>query len=156
MLKLKLCSYFLTCLVFVAVAAKASTVTPAINSPAIRTAKISGTTIEYIDIGVGAYTLVVESGVGMGLSYWQPLLADFAKLPLRTIIYSRAGNGGSDKANDVSLAVSNKRLALLLQALAAENRRFRGGEGVRVGVGPLARGDPGLRTQVLERLLHQY
>lgn len=121
MLKLNLCRYFLTGLVFFAVAAKAGTVIPAINSPAIRTAHISGTTIEYIDIGAGAYTLVVESGVGMGLSYWQPLLADFAKLPLRTIIYSRAGNGGSDKANDVSLAASNKRLALLLQKIAAEN-----------------------------------
>ena len=29
--------------------------------------------LEYIDIGAGDYTLLVESGVGMGVGYWQPL-----------------------------------------------------------------------------------
>lgn len=54
---------------------------------------IDNTKLEYINIGAGDFTLVVESGVGMGVGYWQPLLPELTKLNVRTIIYSRAGNG---------------------------------------------------------------
>lgn len=81
---------------------------------------IDGTQIEYIDIGAGSTTLVIESGIGMGLAYWQPLLADLSKLNIRTVIYSRAGNGKSQAAKDVSLASSNQRLEKLLTAINAK------------------------------------
>ncbi len=82
----------------------------------------SGVTLEYLDVGSGDYTLVIESGVGMGVGYWQPLLPDLAKRDLRTIIYSRAGNGKSTPAKDVSLTASNARLHTLLGALGAGNK----------------------------------
>ncbi|WP_031569681.1 alpha/beta fold hydrolase [Rheinheimera texasensis] len=78
---------------------------------------IDGIQLEYIDFGAGSKTLVIESGIGMGLAYWQPLLADLSKLHIRTVIYSRAGNGKSQTANDVSLAASNRRLEKLLTAI---------------------------------------
>ncbi len=78
---------------------------------------VEGVQLEYLEIGAGKTTLVIESGVGMGVAYWQPLFADFAKLDLRTIVYSRAGNGQSGAATDVSLSASNQRLAKLLTAL---------------------------------------
>jgi hypothetical protein len=30
--------------------------------------------LEYIDVGAGDINIVVESGIGMGVNYWQPLL----------------------------------------------------------------------------------
>lgn len=82
---------------------------------------IDGIQIEYIDIGAGSTTLVIESGIGMGLAYWQPLLADLSKLNIRAVIYSRAGNGKSQAAKDVSLATSNRRLKKLLTAINAKD-----------------------------------
>ncbi|WP_445427380.1 alpha/beta fold hydrolase [Alishewanella sp. HL-SH05] len=81
---------------------------------------IDGIQIEYIDIGAGSKTLVIESGIGMGLAYWQPLLADLSKLNIRTVIYSRAGNGKSQAAKYVSLATSNQRLEKLLSTIHAK------------------------------------
>jgi len=81
---------------------------------------VDGIQLEYIDIGAGSQTLVIESGIGMGLAYWQPLLADLSKLNIRTIIYSRTGNGKSQATKDVSLAASNQRLEKLLTAINAK------------------------------------
>lgn len=80
------------------------------------------TRLEYIDVGSGEYTLVIESGIGMGVSYWQSLLPDLVQLKVRTIIYSRAGNGQSPQADDVTLATSNNRLHQLLTAVSAGNK----------------------------------
>lgn len=85
-----------------------------------RVLAIDGIQMEYIDIGAGSKTLVIESGIGMGLAYWQPLLDDLSKLHIRTVIYSRAGNGKSQAAKDVSLAASNQRLEKLLTAINAK------------------------------------
>lgn len=94
---------------------------PAIAQPhEPRVLVIDGIQMEYIDIGAGNKTLVIESGIGMGLAYWQPLLADLSKLHIRTVIYSRAGNGESQAAKDVSLAASNQRLEKLLTAINAK------------------------------------
>lgn len=82
---------------------------------------VDGIQLEYIDIGTGSQTLVIESGIGMGLAYWQPLFDDISKLNIRTIIYSRAGNGKSQAAQDVSLAASNLRLEKLLVAINAKD-----------------------------------
>lgn len=89
-----------------------------------RFATVDNIKLEYIDVGTGDYTLLVESGVGMGVGYWQPLLADLAKLNVRTIIYSRAGNGQSGSVDDISLQASNRRLALLLQTINADNDKL--------------------------------
>ena len=85
-----------------------------------RVLAIDGIQMEYIDIGAGSKTLVIESGIGMGLAYWQPLLDDLSKLHIRTVIYSRAGNGKSQAAKEVSLAASNQRLEKLLTAINAK------------------------------------
>lgn len=85
---------------------------------------VDNTKIEYIDIGAGNFTLVIESGVGMGVSYWQFLVPDLANLNVRTIIYSRAGNGKSGSADDVSLSASNRRLAQLLASLKADDKKL--------------------------------
>lgn len=85
-----------------------------------RVLAIDGIQMEYIDIGAGSKTLVIESGIGMGLAYWQPLLDDLSKLHIRTVIYSRAGNGKSHAAKEVSLAASNQRLEKLLTAINAK------------------------------------
>lgn len=82
---------------------------------------VDGIQMEYIDIGAGSKTLVIESGIGMGLAYWQPLFADLSKLNIRTVIYSRAGNGKSQAAKDVSLATSNQRLEKLLSKIHAKD-----------------------------------
>jgi pimeloyl-ACP methyl ester carboxylesterase len=96
----------------------------------IQQAEIGGLALEYVDSASlantptaatqGGYTLVVESGVGTGLRYWQPLLADFAALPMRTIIYSRAGNGQSEQTADPSLPATALRLTQLLQQLKVQ------------------------------------
>lgn len=96
----------------------------AVTAQDIKFATVDNIKLEYIDIGAGDYTLVLESGVGMGVGYWLPLLPDLAGLNTRTIIYSRAGNGQSDSANDISLAASNRRLALLLQTIKADNSKL--------------------------------
>lgn len=77
--------------------------------------------IEYVDLGSGEYTLVIESGIGVGVGYWEPYFNDIEKLNVRTIIYSRSGNGLSQKTNDVTLSSSNKRLKSLLLDLNAGN-----------------------------------
>jgi hypothetical protein len=81
---------------------------------------VDGVQLEYLDLGQGKHTLVIESGIGQGVSYWQPLVADLAQLAIRIIIYSRAGNGQSQAHADVSLASSNARLAKLLTSLGAQ------------------------------------
>lgn len=60
----------------------------------------------------------------MGVGYWQPLFADLAQLNVRTIIYSRAGIGQSGSVDDISLSASNRRLALLLQTIKADNDKL--------------------------------
>lgn len=83
---------------------------------------VDGVRLEYLDIGSGSHTLVLETGVGQGLAYWQPMLAELSRLNLRTVLYSRAGNGQSGPATDISLAASNQRLAKLLTALGIDNQ----------------------------------
>jgi hypothetical protein len=82
-------------------------------------ATIEDLQIEYIDTGKGDVNIVIESEVGMGAHYWLPLLPKLEKLQQRIIIYSRAGNGNSSAALDVSINRSNKRLHLLLKLLNA-------------------------------------
>lgn len=83
---------------------------------------VDGVRLEYLDIGSGSHTLVLETGVGQGLAYWQPMLAELSRLKLRTVLYSRAGNGQSEPAADIRLAASNQRLAKLLTALGIDNQ----------------------------------
>ena len=80
-------------------------------------ASIRNVQLEYIDIGSGNINIVIESGVGMGGKYWQPLLPMLKNLKQRIIIYSRAGNGNSSAVADVSLKQSNMRLRALLELL---------------------------------------
>lgn len=80
-------------------------------------ATIENMQLEYIDIGTGDINIIIESGVGMGVNYWKPLLAKLKMLKQRVIIYSRAGNGSSTAAVDVSIQKSNKRLYALLKLL---------------------------------------
>jgi pimeloyl-ACP methyl ester carboxylesterase len=76
--------------------------------------------LEYIDVGAGDINIVVESGIGMGVNYWQPLLPKLMQLKQRIIIYSRAGNGSSSNVYDVSIEQSNIRLHKLLVSVNAE------------------------------------
>lgn len=78
---------------------------------------VDGIQLEYLDIGAGSTTLLIESGAGMGLAYWKPVISDLSKLKIRTVIYSRAGNGKSQSAQNVSLADSNIRLEKLLTSI---------------------------------------
>lgn len=80
-------------------------------------ATIENMQLEYIDIGAGDINIIIESGVGMGVNYWKPLLAKLKMLKHRVIIYSRAGNGRSTPTMDVSISESNKRLHALLKLL---------------------------------------
>lgn len=80
-------------------------------------ATIENMQLEYIDIGTGDINIIIESGIGMGVNYWKPLLAKLKMLKQRVIIYSRAGNGSSTAAVDVSIQKSNKRLYALLKLL---------------------------------------
>ncbi|MCF2910447.1 alpha/beta hydrolase [Pseudoalteromonas sp. DL2-H2.2] len=73
--------------------------------------------LEYIDIGAGDINIIIESGIGMGVDYWKPLLTKLKALKHRVIIYSRAGNGRSTAATDVSIQKSNKRLHALMKLL---------------------------------------
>ena len=70
-------------------------------------ATIENVQLEYIDIGTGDINIIIESGVGMGVNYWKPLLAKLKMLKQRVIIYSRAGNGSSTATVDVSIHKSN-------------------------------------------------
>ncbi len=90
-----------------------------VQAPVTKTINIDGIEIEYLDFGEGHHTLVIESGIGMGLAYWQSLLIDLSQLKIRTVIYSRAGNGQSQASTDVSLTASNQRLEKLLTAIGA-------------------------------------
>ncbi|AOT08904.1 alpha/beta fold hydrolase [Pseudoalteromonas luteoviolacea] len=78
---------------------------------------ITSGSLEYIDVGKGKYNIVIESGIGMGSSYWLPVLSELRKLNQRVIIYSRSGIGASTVSSDISLQSSNKRLWALLRAL---------------------------------------
>ena len=80
-------------------------------------ATIENMQLEYIDIGTGDLNIIIESGVGMGVDYWKPLLTKLKMLKQRVIIYSRAGNGSSTATIDVSIQKSNKRLHALLKLL---------------------------------------
>ena len=80
-------------------------------------ATIENIQLEYIEIGTGELNIIIESGVGMGVDYWKPLLTKLKMLKQRVIIYSRAGNGGSTATIDVSIQKSNKRLHALLKLL---------------------------------------
>jgi pimeloyl-ACP methyl ester carboxylesterase len=80
-------------------------------------ATIRNVQLEYIDIGSGDINIVIESGVGMGVNYWQPLLPMLKNLKQRIFIYSRAGNGNSSAVLDVSIKQSNMRLRTLLELL---------------------------------------
>ena len=95
-----------------------------VSAQDIRFATVDNIKLEYIDVGTGDYTLLVESGVGMGVGYWQPLLADLAMLNVRTIVYSRAGNGQSGSVDDISLQASNHRLAQLLKTIKADDNKL--------------------------------
>jgi len=39
-------------------------------------ATIENMQLEYIDIGTGDLNIIIESGVGMGVDYWKPLLTN--------------------------------------------------------------------------------
>ena len=80
-------------------------------------AELDGSLVEYSDIGKGKYTFVFESGIGMGASYWDPFLPLASELNSRVIIYSRAGNGSTEKAENLTLEMSFERLDKLLQYL---------------------------------------
>ena len=80
-------------------------------------AAIENVQLEYIDIGTGDINIIIESGVGMGVNYWKPLLTKLKMLKHRVIIYSRAGNGSSTATIDVSIQKSNNRLHALLKLL---------------------------------------
>ena len=84
-------------------------------------AKLNGIQLEYIDTGAGSANIIIESGIGMGVNYWQPLLENLKQQNFRVIIYSRAGNGKSSQLDDVSLNISNKRLEHLLAYLNIKN-----------------------------------
>tara|TARA_B100001063_G_scaffold27063_1_gene20716 strand:- start:234 stop:1043 length:810 start_codon:yes stop_codon:yes gene_type:complete len=77
--------------------------------------------IEYLDFGKGKYTFVFESGVGMGVSYWDSFLPFADELNSRIIIYSRAGNGSSSDSPKVTLKSSLLRLEKLLVLLKAQD-----------------------------------
>lgn len=83
----------------------------------VRFAKVEDIQLEYIDIGTGDINIIIESGVGMGVNYWQPLVAQLSLLKQRIVIYSRAGNGSSTAVLDVSIQKSNRRLHTLLKQL---------------------------------------
>ncbi|WP_440055878.1 alpha/beta fold hydrolase [Pseudoalteromonas sp. T1lg65] len=80
-------------------------------------AHVNDTSLEYIDVGTGKYTFVLESGVGMGANYWDSLIPVISQMKARVIIYSRAGNGNSSNASDISLESSLIRLNALLESL---------------------------------------
>ncbi|MCW8093085.1 alpha/beta fold hydrolase [Alteromonas sp. ASW11-130] len=79
--------------------------------------ELDGSLVEYRDVGKGKYTFVFESGIGMGASYWDSFLPLASELNSRVIIYSRAGNGLTEKADNITLALSFERLDKLLQSL---------------------------------------
>jgi len=87
--------------------------------PEVKIATVGNVQLEYLDMGAGELNIVIESGVGAGLSYWRPLLPELAGLNQRVIIYSRAGNGKSSEGQDLSLKPSVVRLHALLNALNA-------------------------------------
>ena len=37
----------------------------------VSVAEINGANLEYIEIGEGEFNIVIESGVGMGVNYWE-------------------------------------------------------------------------------------
>jgi|6_EtaG_2_1085325.scaffolds.fasta_scaffold07516_3 pimeloyl-ACP methyl ester carboxylesterase len=83
--------------------------------------QVDDLSIEYLDFGKGKYTFVFESGVGMGVNYWDSFLPFADRLNSRVIIYSRAGNGSSSASSKVSLERSLLRLEKLLFQLNAQD-----------------------------------
>ncbi|WP_370545338.1 alpha/beta fold hydrolase [Glaciecola sp. MH2013] len=59
----------------------------------------------------------MESGIGTGVSYWDSFIPFAKQLNARVIVYSRAGNGSSDRSNNVGLKSSLLRLEKLLTKL---------------------------------------
>ncbi|KID58748.1 hypothetical protein JF50_02465 [Pseudoalteromonas luteoviolacea] len=112
-----MCLKFINLLLFICILASAT----AFGDDNTKILNIKGGSLEYIDIGGGEFTVVIESGVGTGTGYWQPLLAMLRTLNQRVIIYSRAGIGRSTDNPDVTLQGSNKRLRALLLALNIKN-----------------------------------
>lgn len=112
-----MCLKFINLLLFICILASAT----AFGDDNTKILNIKGGSLEYIDIGGGEFTIVIESGVGTGTGYWQPLLAMLRTLNQRVIIYSRAGIGRSTDNPDVTLQGSNKRLRALLLALNIKN-----------------------------------
>ncbi|WP_196766384.1 alpha/beta fold hydrolase [Pseudoalteromonas luteoviolacea] len=108
---------FINLLLFICILASAT----AFGDNTTKIVNIKGGSLEYIDIGNGEFTIVIESGVGTGTGYWQPLLGMLRTLNQRVIIYSRAGIGRSTDNSDVTLQSSNKRLRALLHALNIKN-----------------------------------
>lgn len=81
---------------------------------------INDVSLEYSDTGKGEYTLVIESGVGTGVSYWQPFIEVASKLNVRVIAYSRACNGTSTSSKQISLEATAVRLNSLLNSIGAD------------------------------------
>ena len=79
--------------------------------------EINGVSIQYTDFGKGTYTFVFESGVGMGLNYWESFIPVVSDLKSRIIMYSRAGNGASTQSDNITLNASTIRLNRLLESL---------------------------------------
>jgi hypothetical protein len=63
------------------------------QAPKVQQISLDGVNLEYFDIGEGNYTLIVESGIGMGVSYWNSFIPLASALEDWLIVYSRAGNG---------------------------------------------------------------
>ena len=79
--------------------------------------EINGVSIQYKDFGKGTYTFVFESGVGMGVNYWESFIPIASDLKSRIIMYSRAGNGASTHSDNITLGASTVRLNKLLESL---------------------------------------
>ncbi|MFT7560176.1 MAG: pimeloyl-ACP methyl ester carboxylesterase [Flavobacteriales bacterium] len=90
--------------------------------PNFKLATVGDVQLEYIDIGKGGHTIVIESGISTGIDYWRALLPELTLLEQRVIIYSRAGNGHSSTAGDASIKTSNTRLHALLELLEANTQ----------------------------------
>ena len=63
------------------------------QAPKVQQISVDGVNLEYFDIGEGNYTLAVESGIVIGVSYWNSFIRLASALEERLIVYSRAGNG---------------------------------------------------------------
>jgi pimeloyl-ACP methyl ester carboxylesterase len=81
---------FLAAIVFVCCAAARTETTAAHDRIAVGAYQV-----QMAEQGSGRYTVIFESGFGTGLGAWRKVAPDVAKTA-RTVVYSRAGHGGSD------------------------------------------------------------